>query len=655
MGGAVDNKWDLDISQPAILIGTQDQILSRQLNRGYCLSRAKYPIHFAALNNDCRIAVDETQLQGIGYRTAVKLQHLRQEIGCYGNTQLILCSATLDSQPLDELEIDAPTYSVGKADYQHPYLGQKLTKSKKLYKAKTFWVGNSNNIFIDSLRSEVINLHRGGLTLIVLNRVDSAQKLYSSLFDSGLPLRLLHGRYRKADRQVLVEDLTEFKGIIVSTQCIEAGIDLDARVLITELCPWSSFVQRCGRAGRKDMTEDISVYWIDHRSIDKEYSCKPYTPKELKAAQAIIKTLDDVCIKNLVEITPPKQEIKGEHLQKNRLRELFDSHPVSEDIDVSCYIRNAIDNNVFIGWREFEGNPSNDWRLHDSEICSVPISKVRAFKGRGWQFNSSDETWNQIALNAAKVGDLILLPCSAGGYSAAKGWTGNKNDIPHQISVEDLSNREVKSKTSFCSTSISLTQHSIDAAYEMKEIIERLGVTVPEELKPFLIDIAQWHDAGKAHPIFQTTLGGNKTNILAKSSTGGRHSRKGFRHELASALMALAARKPFLFAYLVCCHHGKVRTNITPSNWDRDSPNQYLSFGVQEGDEIYPADLGEPIELLDQQNISFEVIPGTESKPWLRWKSECKKLLRHEEMGEFRLAYLETLVRCADAVASSKY
>ena len=551
--------------------------------------------------------------------------------------------------------IDAPTYSVGESDYQHPYLGQKLTKFKKLQFAKTVWTGNSNDLFINSLRDEVIDLHQGGLTLIVLNRVDSATKLYESLENCGSNLRLLHGRYRKADCQILVKDLTEFAGIIVSTQCIEAGVDLDARVLITELCPWSSFVQRCGRAGRKDMAQNVSVYWIDHQSLDNQYFCKPYTGEELNAARELIEPLDDVSIKTLIEITPPPQKIKGEYLQKNRLRELFDSHPVHQDLDVSCYIRNAIDNNVSIGWRDFQGEPHEDWRLHDREICSVPIGKVRAFGGRGWQFNSSDETWNQIDLKQVRAGDLILLPCSAGGYSAVKGWTGNKTDIPQPILVEDLSSKEVRNRTSFCSTSVSLTQHSMDVAKQMTEIIERLGVKIPRELKPFLIAIAQWHDAGKAHPVFQTTLGGSEANILAKSPIRGRHSRKGFRHELASALMALADGKPFLFAYLVCCHHGKVRTNIAPASSNRGSPKQWFSRGVKEGDEIYATNLGEPIELIESQNISFEVIPGENKNPCNRWKSECKKLLRDKEMGEFRLSYLETLVRCADAIASSKY
>src|SRR5690606_12940376 len=66
MGGEVDEQWENYPERPAILIGTQDMLLSRALNRGYALSRYKWPMHFALLNNDCLWVFDETQLIGVG-------------------------------------------------------------------------------------------------------------------------------------------------------------------------------------------------------------------------------------------------------------------------------------------------------------------------------------------------------------------------------------------------------------------------------------------------------------------------------------------------------------------------------------------------------------------------------------------------------------
>ena len=53
MGGDVARDWDTYPEADAILIGTQDEILSRALNRGYGTSRYRWPVQFGLLNNDC--------------------------------------------------------------------------------------------------------------------------------------------------------------------------------------------------------------------------------------------------------------------------------------------------------------------------------------------------------------------------------------------------------------------------------------------------------------------------------------------------------------------------------------------------------------------------------------------------------------------------
>jgi len=63
MGGAISDRWDA-YRKDSILIGTQDQLFSRALNRGYSMSRHRWPIHFALLNNDCLWVMDEVQLMG---------------------------------------------------------------------------------------------------------------------------------------------------------------------------------------------------------------------------------------------------------------------------------------------------------------------------------------------------------------------------------------------------------------------------------------------------------------------------------------------------------------------------------------------------------------------------------------------------------------
>lgn len=71
--------WDIHPEKPAILVGTQDMLLSRALNRGYAMRRPRWPIHFGLLNNDCLWICDEVQLMGPGVATACQLEAFRQD------------------------------------------------------------------------------------------------------------------------------------------------------------------------------------------------------------------------------------------------------------------------------------------------------------------------------------------------------------------------------------------------------------------------------------------------------------------------------------------------------------------------------------------------------------------------------------------------
>ncbi|MEI7570277.1 MAG: helicase-related protein, partial [Alcaligenaceae bacterium] len=54
--------------------------------------------------------------------------------------------------------------------------------------------------------------------------------------------------------------------IVVSTQVIEAGVDISGGVLVTQMAPWASLVQRFGRAARWGGNAAIIV--ADHEPHD---------------------------------------------------------------------------------------------------------------------------------------------------------------------------------------------------------------------------------------------------------------------------------------------------------------------------------------------------------------------------------------------------
>src|SRR5690606_32884639 len=104
--------WDLYPERDAILIGTQDMLLSRALNRGYGMSRYRWPMPFGLLNNDCLWVFDEVQLMDVGVATSAQLEGLRRVLQeAHPTVQSIWMSATLDERWLET--VDFPSSALG--------------------------------------------------------------------------------------------------------------------------------------------------------------------------------------------------------------------------------------------------------------------------------------------------------------------------------------------------------------------------------------------------------------------------------------------------------------------------------------------------------------------------------------------------------------
>lgn len=96
----------------------------------------------------------------------------------------------------------------------------------------------------------------GTRALVVCNTVQTAQRVYDALEGAGLAPVLVHSRFRREDRDGLEREVLNrlgkggSGGVVIATQVCEAGIDISADLLITELCPADALVQRLGRYRR---------------------------------------------------------------------------------------------------------------------------------------------------------------------------------------------------------------------------------------------------------------------------------------------------------------------------------------------------------------------------------------------------------------------
>ena len=95
MGGADADEWHLYPEHYAILVGTQDMLLSRALNRGYGAARARWPMDFGLLGQDCLWVLDAERLPAL-YPYAPKHLLLEHELVDLFDTTPDLSGADVD-------------------------------------------------------------------------------------------------------------------------------------------------------------------------------------------------------------------------------------------------------------------------------------------------------------------------------------------------------------------------------------------------------------------------------------------------------------------------------------------------------------------------------------------------------------------------------
>lgn len=711
MGGADASKWAEHPEQDAILIGTQDMLLSRALNRGYGMSRYRWPMHFGLLNNDCLWVMDETQLMGVGLTTTAQLQGLRSKLATYGVTHSLWMSATLDTSPIRTVDHPEPTPGFSRlaltdADRKHEPVKKRLGATKALEKSKLVLTAESEKrSYAKELAATVRDAHRAGtLTLVVMNRVARAQEVFSELQTLAKPkakpsplvadLALIHARFRPHDRkhheQALFSDSMPDAGrIVIATQAIEAGVDVSAATLFTELAPWSSLVQRFGRCNRGGEFSDSRVIWIDTiLKDDKDKIALPYESTEFDKSRQFLASLDDVGPAALEAIHDERPAPVVHTLRRKDLLDLWDTTPdlAGNDLDVSRFIREGDDTDVQFYWREIVADqpPESFAASERHELCSVSIGRARDFLDKlkknskqfalVWKPLEKETKWQPVDPREVRPGMVLLLRPEMGGYLDAVGWTGDPSNKPTPqppaigTSDEDMNDGSNAKAPRW----VSLTQHLDDVSLAAAGLQTGFANGIVDVPWDAIITAARWHDVGKAHPAFQNMLvrrlidaSDRRSTMWAKSdgSQTGRpryfadvaekEERIGFRHELASAIAWLAHRgtqpDANLIAFLIAAHHGKVRGSIRslPNEVPPADPAIKFARGLWHGDVLPPVDLGNG-ETIPTTSLDLSLMELGESTSGPSWLSRVLDLRDDKDFGPFRLSFLEMLLRVAD-------
>ncbi len=355
--GEVESRWRLAPEREAVFVGTLDMLLSRALNRGYAASRFAWPLDFGLLNAGVQWVFDEVQLMGPALPTARQLEGLRRALGTALPCASMWMSATVDPEQL--VTVDLPqvggVVELRPADRDGP-LRRRLEAAKVV---RQVHVADPKR-YAHQVAKALAGAHRPGtLTLAIVNTVGRARELrelLEALAGAGsAELVLLHSRFRRGDRARQAEEAlarVDRDGpgrIVVSTQVVEAGVDVSATTLFTEAAPWPSVVQRAGRCNRDGAADGARLLWASppHPA--------PYDADDVAAAEAALRELEGVGVTGpaLGARAVPVKPVVHPVLRRRDLLELFDTTPdlSGNDVDVGRFLRTAEDLDVQVAWR----------------------------------------------------------------------------------------------------------------------------------------------------------------------------------------------------------------------------------------------------------------------------------------------------------------
>ena len=566
MGGEDAGEWDTHAERNVVLVGTQDMLLSRALNRGYGMSRYRWPMHFGLLNNDCLWIMDEVQLMGPGLWTSAQLDWMRNDrFKSLKPCSTWWMSATIHPAFLETLDrrnakLPKPMrIDLKEHDREHDILQARrpcrLWEPPATTPRKS--AGGKLSIFTEALAEAVTDEHdEASLSLVVCNTVTVAQQIYSAIrntYTGASDVVLLTSRFRAKDREENQGKLLAFEAahkrtvvdgtalapglICVSTQVIEAGVDVSARRMWSEIAPWPSMVQRLGRLNRDGRLngDARACFWEEPEKPKRGTRfIGPYEADAVRRGRELV----DALVAVYESDTLPAKEALARLSTRDETRELVEkaltpapeSCPRAIDVhglfstepdvfggftDVSPFVRSQDENaDVTVFWREWRSDTElrrsealNGPAFVQSEGCAVTAGRLQGFleNRRAWIWDDKSEAWESVHARNIRPGMLVMLRRDDGGYSHELGWTGSKADQlddapppgePHERFEDD--------RYSESGVWVTLTDHLKDTEREAVRIVRAMNLD--DKVGSAVIHASSEHDIGKALSQWQNGL-----------------------------------------------------------------------------------------------------------------------------------------------------
>jgi CRISPR-associated endonuclease/helicase Cas3 len=169
--------------------------------------------------------------------------------------------------------------------------------------------------------------------MIVVNTISESLKIFNKIKDKHLDINVYYlstnliPKHRRNIIEKVKEELKKGENIIlVSTQVVEAGVDLDFDVVIRDMAPLDSIIQVAGRCNRNGLNRKGEVFI--YRFIDengREFNSFIYSNVLINITKSLLNGIEYIDEKNYYELIYKYYTLVMDKINKDRSDDLIES------------------------------------------------------------------------------------------------------------------------------------------------------------------------------------------------------------------------------------------------------------------------------------------------------------------------------------------
>ncbi len=301
----------IDTWRTELVITTYDQFLL-----GLLSPKARHQMRF---HNLCDALIIMDEVQSLPCRLWKPLESLLLGLTKLGSTRVLLMSATLPPFISKTMSL-LPNHEKYFANFKRYSIHFHIQEKTKL------------NDFINEICKQLPEwLQKENRVLLTLNTRRSARAVRDALASSwvkefsDVPLFFISADVTPSDRLRNINQIAlGHPCIVVSTQCIEAGVDIDMDLVIRDFAPLDSLVQIAGRCNREGRKARCIVKIVDLVSENgRRFSEMIYDDMHMQVTRQLLSNIDEIQEEDILELTnkyfaalAEKKNLGDEHVER---------------------------------------------------------------------------------------------------------------------------------------------------------------------------------------------------------------------------------------------------------------------------------------------------------------------------------------------------